>query len=286
MAKKIKKRSKRRDEEPQEADIEEVDADDDEGNFNEKGEAQGLANALIDVPENERDAFEDSTIRALNWIERNREAFFGLAVLAFIAPFAIYMGVLFLENSAIDASSEFNPSMEAYRQFVADGPELENYGKGKALEKHTKPTKTFATPKDKWQALYDASAKVDKKVSKVATPAKLAQAAAANRLGKYDEAIHMYQDLQKDSAAASLDSFILFGLAQAQIGKGDVDGAVQTLDLLAKSKDYAPLALYHKGHVYESTGQKAKAKEAYHKLVETYPESDLKAEVDRRLAMM
>lgn len=281
MAKKIKKRSKRRDEEPEDAEIVEEEG---EGFEDEDEEELGLGESLVEVPEDERDRFEDGMIRSLDWAERNRAAFIGLAVVAVVAPFLIFAGLQVMEQSAMSKSAAATPLFQAYNTPVAGSGEIEQYEKGKPLEKFKKPAKTHATPEAKWQSIYDAASKAEG-TQAVSQAAQISKAAAAYQLGKFEEAATLYQGLRKTEAP--IKPFILFALAQSLQGKGDVDGAVGVYDELAGlESEYAALAMYHKGRALEGAGKPKEAKDVYHKLVEAHPESDFKADVDRRLATL
>ena len=69
-------------------------------------------------------------------------------------------------------------------------------------------------------------------------------------------------------------------------GAGKVDGAVAALDELAEIDGFKGVARYEKGRVYETAGDKDKAKATYHELLETLPSSPYKLDVERRLATL
>lgn len=280
MAKKIKKRSKRRDEEPEDAEIvsEETDLEDEED------EDVGFGEALVEVPEDERDRFEDGTIRALDWAERNQGMFAVLAIAAIAVPFLVFAGLQVMESSAMSKSEAATPVFTSYNTPVLGSEELDQYEKGAPLEKFKRPTKSHASLEAKWQAVYDASNKASG-TEAVSQAAKLSKAASAYQLGKFDEAVTLYQDLRKSDAP--IKPFVLFGLGQSLQGKGDFDGAVGVYDELAGlQEEYAALGMYHKGRALEDAKKVKEAKDVYHKLVEAHPKSPFKADVDRRLATL
>ena len=123
--------------------------------------------------------------------------------------------------------------------------------------------------------------------ARAALPGKLANAAAALHLGKFEDAASLYDEALADPKIGHLEPFAVYGKSVALAGKGDTDKALEALNTLAKIDDeYAELAMYKKGTMLEATGDIEGAKEVYHALLEQKPNSAYKLDVERRLATL
>ncbi|MDX2021750.1 MAG: tetratricopeptide repeat protein [Deltaproteobacteria bacterium] len=127
---------------------------------------------------------------------------------------------------------------------------------------------------------------------KLAAMAKLLKASFLRDLGKNDEAIALYQPLtSSDDLSAELQLVALDGLALAQEAAGQIDAALATLDKLhtaAKAQQgfLGDRALYTKARLLESKGKAEEAKALYKSISADYPNTTLREEVTRRLALL
>lgn len=302
MPKKIKKRSKKnKDEEVVEEDgVLDASFDDDDdipdaafdGGDEEGGvpavydEVETFGDIAVAIPEHERDAFQEASVQAAAWIEENRPAAMGIFFAILLVPFGVYAAVHFSNQSEIEASKEVSESIRMYQYPIEGSPEMQVIEQN---DKIKKPETVYPTRDAKWEAIYKEADGALAKHSQgdLSVAAKYAKAGAAYNLGKYDEAIPLYEEVLADARGESLHVFARLGLAMAQAGKGDVDAALSNFDELAASnEELAGLALYHKGRVLESAGKTEEAKKAYHELLESEPETTYKSDVERRLAIL
>jgi tetratricopeptide (TPR) repeat protein len=190
------------------------------------------------------------------------------------------------ETRATSASNEINRALAESQVMVEGSQDLKLF---EASEEIKKKPRTYTTPKEKWGKVYEEAAAGVKAHpgSPVGKSAQLVQASAALHLGKYDEAVTLYEAVVADPNFKGLEPSVTYGLGMAYWGKGDADKALATFDKLAQlDKTFAPLAGYQKGLVLEAAGKKAEAKEAFHELLEKHPDTSFKGDVERRLAML
>jgi len=127
---------------------------------------------------------------------------------------------------------------------------------------------------------------------KIAALAKLIKASLLRDLGKNEDATALYVELSGNSEVDSnLQLVVLDGLALAQEASGKVDAAIATLDKLsAASKSHqgflADRALYTKGRLLETQGKAEEAKKIYKSISTDFPNTTLREEVTRRLALL
>jgi predicted negative regulator of RcsB-dependent stress response len=127
---------------------------------------------------------------------------------------------------------------------------------------------------------------------KIAALAKLIKASLLRDLGKNDEASTLYVELSGSTDVdANLQLVVLDGLALAQEAAGKVDAAITTLDKLsAEAKKHqgflADRALYTKGRLLETQGKGEEAKKIYKAISTDFPNTTLREEVTRRLALL
>lgn len=293
MPKKIKKRSKKKDEEllDQEEVAEGSGLEDEEGlllgeDGEEMDEVAHFGDMLVDIPEHERDAFQEINYQAANWIEDNRTAAMGIFFAIVLLPFGIYGAWYANQQSQIEDSMAVSAAMDAYRFPVKDSPQMQIFEQNDDLKK---PKTIYDSRQAKWEAVYKKADEGLKKHSQgdLAVTAQLSKASAAYQLGKYDEAVGLYEKVISDKRAEALRPFATLAMAMSQAGKGDVDAASATFDKLAGYDDeYKQLAQYHKGRVLESAGKVKDAKDVYHKLLEENPTTTYKSDVERRLATL
>jgi len=286
MPRKIKKRSKKNNEEELEEQVEVVDAegDSDEGEL--PDEVANFGDIVVDIPEYERDAFEEFSANAATWVESNRPQALGLMVLVLLIPFGIFAFVNYRDVQADAASFDAAQPLVAYQFPVEGEPILKVFEQD---DKIKKPKTIYPDSDAKWNAVYKAADDADKAHGgdSLGTSVKFSKAAAAYHLGKFEEAVTLYEKVLADKDSEPLHVFATLGLAMSQAGKGDTDNAVATFDSLGKMGDeYAPFALYHKGRVLETAGKKAEAKDAYHKLLELDANTTYKTDVERRIATL
>lgn len=304
MPKKIKKRSARPASEETDALLEQdgaavedsdaVEDDEDEvidaefdGDEDDEDEApHSLADELLEeVPAAERDAFHQASYKAASWTEQHGSTV-GIAVLVAIV---VGLGALgykqWSASQAVTNSAQVSKAIKSYATLV-EGSQQE--AMLKQLRKDFKPAKSFPNEKARWEAVYseaDASLKAYPSGG-LAVSARLSKAAAAYRLGKFDEAISTYEAALKDPLSKPMRPFATYGLALSQAGKGDTDAAVKTLEGLKDDKSFDVLAAYQKARLLDLAGKNDAARDAYHKAIEAHPQSPFKSDMERRLSKL
>lgn len=281
MPKKIKKRSKKKDDEevvePEAELVKEPEVPE---------EVETFGDLVVDIPQQERDAFQEASFKAASWIEENRPAAMGIFFVVLLLPFGIYAAFYYQGQQEVEASVDVSQAIQMYQHPIEGSREMELIEQNERIKK---PETVYESREAKWQAIYDkaAAAATNHGEGPLSVSARYAKAGAAYHLGKYDEAAALYKELLAEERAEDLHVFARFGLAMAQAGQGDVASAAVAFDELAgMNEEYVGLALYHKGRVYEAAGKAAEAKEAYHKLLEEQPKTTYKSDVERRLALL
>lgn len=296
MPKKIKKRTKKTEEELEvtspeggeagEASPQLFDEDGMPIRQEEYDEVANFGDMVVAIPEHERDAFEKVSHETANWIERNRPIAIGLFFLVLAAPLIVY-GIWYqVQQAEVGESNDVTEAIEAYQYPVKDSPMMKFFEQN---DKFTKPDTIYATTEAKWQAVYKEADEALKAhpSDDLGVSARYTKAGAAYQLGKYDEAIALYNEVLGDERGDALHLFATLGLAMSQAGKGDVDGAVVTFDKLKAMNDsYVGFAQYHKGRVLQAAGKNDAAKEAYNALLQSDSNTTYKTDVERRLATM
>lgn len=287
MPKKIKKRTKKSEDlELQEGQGELVDDEEVGEEGEEYDEVANFGDIVVNIPEHERDAFEEMSHTTANWIERNRPIAMGIFFVLLAAPLLVYFGMHQMELSQIAKSQDVTEAIEAYQYPVENSPMMKFFEQN---EKFARPTTVYPTEQAKWEAIYaksDAALK-NHASNDLGVSARYAKAGAAYHLGKFDEAIALYKEVLADKRGESLHLFATLGLAMSQAGKGEVETSVQTFDQLkGMNPELVGFAQYHKGRVLEAAGKKQEAKDAYHKLLEEDANTTYKTDVERRLATL
>ncbi len=285
MPKKIKKRSKKRDEDEEILD-ESGQVDQDGPDVLPAEGQEDFGEMVVDIPEHERDAFQMASARAASWIEDNRPVAIGVFAAVLLIPFAIYGAVYFSGQQEAKASAEVSEALVTYSRPVEGSASMQLFEQNDKLDK---PETVFETNEARWQAVYDQANEALSAQGKgdLGVAARYSKAGAAYQLGKYDEAVSLYEEVLADKRGASLHLFATLSLAMSQAGQGETEKAAATFDKLgAMNEEYLGLALYHKGRVFEASGDVEQAKEVYHELLEEQPDSSYKNDVERRLATL
>ncbi|WP_168210999.1 YfgM family protein [Persicimonas caeni] len=228
----------------------------------------------------------EATMRGASWVEQNRNLVIGGVIAAVVAIIGVWVGTAYIEGQEVKASSTLSPALWDYAAPVEGSEELDLI---KQAEEVDPPAEVFASETERWQAIYD---KADKSLSAkgsgaLAQTARLTKAAAANRLGKPDEAVELYKAYLGGETDEAMLPVVYLGLATAHSAKGNVDEAAANFDKLVEvDASYEGLAMYQKAQVLEAAGKTDKAKELYHEILESDPETPYRDEIERRLALL
>lgn len=245
-------------------------------------EAGGAAGRLSE----DADPFLRASWETASWMEENRSLVIGGVLLMLVVVVAAYMGLGFLENEKVQASNSLTPAFDSYNTMLEGSKELEAVKSNPDLEA---PKKTYKTDEERWQAVYDDADKAlkDHANAEIAIAAKLTKAAAAAKLGKYDEAIALYKDYESISPDPSMKVAALQGLATAYAAADKNDEAIKTLDeIAALDPQFASGARYQKARILQHAGKTDEAKKLYHEILDNDPDHPSKADIERRLANM
>lgn len=228
----------------------------------------------------------DATMRGASWMEQNRNLVIGGVIAAIVAVIGVWVGTSYIDGQEVEASSTLSPALWDYTAPVEGSEEL---GLIRQAEEVQAPQQVFGSDLERWQAIYDRADESlsAQKAGALAQTARLTKAAAANRLGKHDEAIKLYTSYIGGETDESMLPVVYLGLATAHGAKGNVDEATANFDKLVEvDASYEGLAMYQKAQVLEGAGKTDKAKEMYHEILESDPETPYRDDIERRLALL
>jgi tetratricopeptide (TPR) repeat protein len=232
------------------------------------------------------DPLDEFTFQAVGWFDKNKNTVFAsMAAISVLAVLA-WAGLKLQESQAVSSSAELNIALAEAQVMLDDSPDFLIF---KNQEEVKQKPRTYADDKTKWDKVYQSAAASAKANAgkPIGHSSQLVQASAALRLQNWDEAISLYQAAVKADALGHLKPSISYGLGMAYWGKGDAANAVKTFEELAKQGgSFAQVATYQQALVLESSGKKDEAKNLMHKLLETYPDTSFKTDVERRLAKL
>jgi tetratricopeptide (TPR) repeat protein len=241
--------------------------------------------ADIEVDFDTYDALHVKSYEAAAWVERNRNLVLGGIVAVVVGTLGVIFAVNYAESQKVQASAVLSEGLAAYEVLVEGSPDLAALRNDDRL---TPPSRTFQTEEEKWQAVHKhAEATLAEHDSgELGRSARLTKAAAAVQLGNFDEAIALYEQAVQGARGEVLD-FATIGLANALAAKGEHDRAMSTLDkLAANNAEKAPFAKYEKARLLQRAGKTDEAKSLYHEILETYPKTTFRDDIERRLAML
>ncbi|MEZ4460456.1 MAG: tetratricopeptide repeat protein [bacterium] len=207
-----------------------------------------------------------------------------IGIVAIVVSLGGYYGYKFMQQKKVDESAVLNTAFTAAWKYTEDGPEV------KAFAQRENPVKfeTFPTSTEKAQAVYDAAnTALGSASAELSVPAKLLKAGAAVDLEKYDEAITLYNDVLKSPQTAYELVPVRQGLSDAHAAKGEWDKAIEQVDAISTvDPKLAKTMKYRKARLLERAGKTKEAKDLYHEIVETDPETPFKSDIERRLATL
>jgi tol-pal system protein YbgF len=169
------------------------------------------------------------------------------------------------------------PPQPSREQLRADSLENENVNLKQKLVKLEQDNNAVSS------RLSDAEAKLKAELDKAAAPPPKPEpvVSAASYEGalkafgekKYDEAIQMFQALLDGGAPEDLADNCHYWIGESFFGKKEYKEALKHLEMVFqyKTSEKKGDAYFMMGRCYEMTGDKAKAKEAYEKVVKDYP---------------
>lgn len=234
----------------------------------------------------EADPVLKATMRGASWMEENRNLVVGGVIALVVAVIGVWVGTSYIDSQEVEASSTLSPALWDYGVPVEGTEEMEQIRQIDVIEP---PENAFESEEARWQAVYKkAGDSLEKNQSgPVAQSARLTRAAAASRLGKFDEAIKLYTAYLEGPTDEAMLPFAYLGLATAHGAKGNVEKAAANYDKLVENNEaYEGLAMYQKAKVLEAAGKTDEAKELYHEILETNPKTPYREDIERRLALL
>jgi tetratricopeptide (TPR) repeat protein len=231
-------------------------------------------------------ALLQASASAESFIENNRNTVIAGVIALVVAALGIWMGYNYVDGQKVEASSTLSPALWDYGVPVDGSPEMEMLRESPNFDL---PEKTFASDAERWEAVYEtASSSLEKHQSgPLAQSARLTKAAAATNLGNHEEAVELYEEYLAGQTDKAMLPFVYLGLATSKAAGGDTEAATAAFDKLAEQNEaYGALAMYYKGQVLEGAGDVDQAKTTYHELLETYPQTPYRDDVERRLALL
>jgi predicted negative regulator of RcsB-dependent stress response len=227
-----------------------------------------------------------ATMRGASWMEDNRNLVIGGVIALVVAIIGVWAGTSYVESQNVKASATLSPALWDYSAPVKGSPTMEMIGQSAEVGS---PETVYASDTERWQAIYDkADTSLEShKSGAIAQSARLTKAAAANRLGKYGEAVTLYEAYLKNETDAAMLPFVYLGLANAHAAQDNVDKATANYDkLVEQDESYQGLAQFQKAKVLEGGGKVDKAKELYHEILESDPKTPYREDIERRLALL
>ncbi len=221
-----------------------------------------------------------------NWAEENPQAVIGLIVGIAVAILGVYYGFQYMESQKVAKSAEMTPAFKTYNMMVKGSLEYEELSKMPNIDP---PEETLESEEARWTKIYETSNATLASAgdAEIAQTARLTKAAAAYRLGKFDEAISTYQEALKAAKDPVAKAPIYQGLATAQAAGGKVEEALKSYDELAGLNDkFKKSTQYPRAVLLESSGKKDEAKKIYHDILESDPMHPQKSDIERRLATL
>lgn len=193
-----------------------------------------------------------------------------------------YYGFQYLQKQRVDQSTVLNDAFNASWKLTAAEAE------GLTQRENPIQLETYEDASKRAEAVLAAAAAAESKASgDLRVPALMLKAGASLELGKYDDAIAAYSDVLKSSLTPYELVPVRQGLSDAYAAKGEWDKAIEQLDAMAAvDAKLAKSMKYRKGLLLEKSGKIKEAKEIYHEIVESEPETAYKSDIERRLATL
>ncbi|AKU90953.1 tetratricopeptide repeat protein [Vulgatibacter incomptus] len=231
------------------------------------------------------DKFETTTGSWLEWTQthpRETATAGGIALVVIVT-----LGIVFGSSEAkVDATAggALSSALELAQRRVDAHPAAV------PAEAGEKPEETFPSEAAKQQAVADALTQLrkDHAGSSSAMGATLSLADAQFKLGRFDEALALYDEfLAKAPRSNSLRFMGLEGRALALEGKKDFDGAMAAMDrLAAEAPTYKDRSLFGKARLLEQQSKWDDARKLYQELKDGYAESPVTRSSSDRLAAL
>lgn len=232
------------------------------------------------------DPILDATMQGMSWIDRNRNLILVGLIVVVAGSLGGWAYSAYSSSQQVQASQMLSPAIWDYEVFTKDS---ETYKQIEQSDVIPMPEKVFATDAERWQAIYDGAAKAlaENSSGAIAQSARLTQAAAAMHLDKADEAATLYQAYLAGETLDSAVPFAYMGLANAYAASGEVDKAIENFDKLGElGESYADVAAYQKAQLLDVSGKTQEAKELYHEILESDPQTPHRDAIERRLAFL
>ena len=222
MPKKIKKRSKKKDHEelPDQGALLVAPAEESAGTEDAQfEEAETFGDIMVDIPDHERDKFQEASYKAANWVEDNRPAAIGLFLALCLIPVLAYAAYHYMEQQEVEASATVSQSLKLYQNPVAGSEAMKFFEQN---DKFEAPKTVYPSEKEKWSTIYDQASKslAAAKGKDLEAAATYMLAAAAYQTGKYKEAVGLYQDVLGRSEGKPIAPVATLSLAMSQAGGG------------------------------------------------------------------
>lgn len=226
------------------------------------------------------DKFQKEAGGLLDWMHEHPKevALGGGALLVLI----LVIGLVFGGGRRHEANGQAGADLAAALELVDRPVGTAGGAQGEGAEK------PFTTEAEKQQAIAQALTDVRTKHAgtQTAIAAALPLADAQFKLGKYDEALALYDEyLGKAPAGAELRFLALEGRAQTLEAQGKTDDAIQAWDKLAEQAPaYKDRALYGKGRLLEKQQKWDDARAAYQSVEKDFPNGAMARLAAERLA--
>lgn len=226
----------------------------------------------------EPDKFQQAATQAASWIASRRKhiVFAGLAVVAAVLLLAILSAIQ--QRRAASAGAAASDLLQAMGGEISSVPLPGFPGPFYASEEARQ--KAVAAAADRVLSEYAGTA--------AATLASLAKGDAHLRLREWDQARAAYERFLADAPKSdSLRFGALEGIAMAEEGKGNLDGAAQAYERMAREAPaFSDRADLERALVLARAGKAPQAKEILASFSERHKDSQLTAEASQQLARL
>lgn len=230
------------------------------------------------------DEFQNIGERALQHITDNRKWYI-IGLIGIIVIAGIVSGVrAIIEHRAEKISKMYADALESYDAPIVEDTEENKENKPTGLYFPTEEAK-YLEALQKFESLqqsYSGSNFGDMAVFYIGN--------CHFKLKRYDKAIESYTKFVNDGSSDldSLKFLARHNLAQSLEIQGKLDDAIKQYDEILSSSDKAwrEQAYFFKGYLLEKQDKKEDAVKIYEKMIEEFPESQLKSKAEKRLMML
>ncbi|RLB52445.1 MAG: hypothetical protein DRI34_14710 [Deltaproteobacteria bacterium] len=230
----------------------------------------------------EPDEFVSFTARVYQWMQKNWRL---LAVAAGAVILAVVAAHVYNWNQARKEGQASALFVEAKK--ILDAP----VSGDEALGQQSSTPGKYSSEKEKLQAALEKMNEVIEKYSsaKTALLARYYVGEIRRRLGEYDQAREAFEQFLNEAGHSSdFSAFALEGIAFCLEAQGKIKAARENYRRMTQPpfNTQPDRGLYHLARLAQDDGQADEARKIYEEILEKYPETAFRAEIENRLALL